>query len=114
MSAVTAVVLDRRQLRDACLDDLDLMRELVASLIDDTTQQLLALQAAVEKADSAECKRVAHYVKGACANLGAEAMAAALRSMEQHAVQGDFAACRSTMATLPSELQKLRAEATSL
>ena len=107
-------ILDHEQLSDACMDDQDLMRELVASLIDDTSQQLIALHNAIEHDDRGECQRVAHYVKGACANLGAASMASALTSMEQQAAQGDFAACRATLAALPSELRKLRSEATSL
>jgi hypothetical protein len=41
-------------------------------------------------------------------------MVAALFRIEQQAVQGDFATCRSTLDTLALELQKLRVEATSL
>ena len=107
-------VLDHEQLSDACMDDQNLMRELLASLIDDTTLQLIALQAAVEHDDRGECQRVAHYVKGACASLGAASMASLLKDMEQQAGHGDFAACRVTLAALPSELQKLRSEARSI
>jgi HPt (histidine-containing phosphotransfer) domain-containing protein len=114
VSAENAAVLDLGQLRDACMEDQELMRELVASLIDDTTTQLRSLQAAIEIGDCADCKRVVHYIKGACANLGADSMVAALFRIEQQAVQGDFATCRSTLDTLALELQKLRIEATSL
>ena len=107
-------ILDHEQLCDACMDDQALMRELVASLIDDTTVQLITLRAAIERDDWGECQRVAHYVKGACANLGAVSMASVLLSIDQQAAQGDFAACRATLAELPSELQKLRSEATSI
>ena len=107
-------ILDHEQLSDACMDDQDLMRELVASLIDDTTLQLIALHNAIEHDDRGECQRVAHYVKGACANLGAVSMASVLLNIEQQAAQGDFAACRATLAELPSELNKLRSEATSI
>jgi hypothetical protein len=34
--------------------------------------------------------------------------------MEQQAAQGDFAACRVTLAALPSELRKLRSEARTM
>jgi HPt (histidine-containing phosphotransfer) domain-containing protein len=107
-------VLDHEQLSDACMDDQALMRELVASLIDDTTLQLIALRAAIEHDAGGECRRVAHYVKGACFNLGAVSLASALSTIEQQAAQGDFAACLVTLAELPSELHKLRSEATSL
>jgi HPt (histidine-containing phosphotransfer) domain-containing protein len=109
-----AAVLDHEQLSDACMDDQDLMRELVASLIDDTTRQLIALHAAIDRDDKGECQRVAHYVKGACANLGAASLASALTTIEQQAAEGDFAACRVTLAELPFELSMLRSEATSI
>jgi peroxiredoxin len=60
----STAVLDHEQLSDACMDDQALMRELVASLIDDTTLQLIALHNAIEHDDRGECQRVAHYVKG--------------------------------------------------
>jgi histidine phosphotransfer protein HptB len=107
-------VLDHEQLSDACMDDQALMRELVVSLIDDTRLQLITLRAAIERDDCGECQRVAHYVKGACANLGAVSMASVLLSIEEQAAQGDFAAWGVTLAELPSELQKLRSEATSI
>ncbi|MBI2680806.1 MAG: Hpt domain-containing protein [Candidatus Solibacter usitatus] len=107
-------VLDHEQLSDACMDDQALMRELVGSLIDDSTVQLITLRAAIDRDDCGECQRVAHYIKGACANLGAASMAAALLSIERQAAQGDFSACRATLAELSSELQKLRSEATSI
>jgi HPt (histidine-containing phosphotransfer) domain-containing protein len=81
-------VLDREQLSDACMDDQELMRELVTSLIDDTTQQLIVLQAAVERDDGGECQRVAHYVKGACANLGAASMAGVLKAWSSRRPKG--------------------------
>ena len=109
-----AAVLDHEQLSDACMDDQSLMRELVASLIDDTTLQLIALRAAIDHDNCGECQRLAHYVKGACVNLGAVALASTLLTIEQQAGQGDFAGCRVTLAEVPFELQKLRSEATSL
>src|ERR1700704_4690315 len=78
-------VLDHEQLSDACMDDQDLMRALVTSLIDDTALQLIALQVAIEHDDRGECQRLAHYVKGACASLGAVSLASALKNMEKQA-----------------------------
>jgi HPt (histidine-containing phosphotransfer) domain-containing protein len=72
------------------------------------------LAEAVEQADSPRCARVAHYVKGACANVGAAAMAAVLKTIELDAKAGDFTACQASLASLAAELQKFSAQAATL
>ncbi len=106
-----ATVLDVDQLRDVCLEDYELMRELVTSLIDDANKQMAGLEDAVEHADATRCARLAHYVKGACANVGAVSMVSILRSIERSAGVGDFSACRTSLANLSAELQKLSTQA---
>jgi HPt (histidine-containing phosphotransfer) domain-containing protein len=107
-------VLDLDQLRNVSMEDPVLMRELIAALIDDATAQLPVIQDAVEQADATRCARLAHYVKGACANVGAVSMAAILKGIERHAAAGDFGACRVSLANLSAELDKLSAQTASL
>jgi HPt (histidine-containing phosphotransfer) domain-containing protein len=107
-------VLDLDQLRDVCMEDRELMRELATSLIDDANVQIPALADAVENADATRCGRLAHYVKGACANVGAASMAALLKSIERNAAAGDFGACRASLLNLTAELQKFSSKAASL
>jgi len=113
-SQITLAVLDLNQLRDVCMEDAELMRELATSLIDDTTSHMPELAEAVELADSPRCARLAHYVKGACANVGAASMAALLKTIEVDAKAGDFGACQVSLASLAAELQKFSAEAATL
>jgi HPt (histidine-containing phosphotransfer) domain-containing protein len=68
---IDAPVFDLNQRRNICMDDPELMRELATSLVDDATAQIPALTDAVEQADGKRCARLAHTVKGACANAGA-------------------------------------------
>lgn len=110
----TLAVLDLNQLRNVCMEDEELMREVATSLIDDTASHIPELAEAVEHADGSRCARVAHYVKGACANVGAASMAALLKSIELDAKAGDFSACQAALATLNAELQKFSAEAATL
>src|SRR5262249_13591666 len=63
------MVLDHEQLRSITLYDEELMRELLQALIDDTSTQLTALEAAMGAADGGRLARLAHSCKGACANL---------------------------------------------
>ena len=67
--------LNRDQLRDITMDDQSLMREILGVLIDDTTRQMVLLQAAIQEEDITRCMRLAHYSKGACANVGASSAA---------------------------------------
>jgi len=114
MPIQTDVVLDIEQLRNVCMEDSELMRDLVTSLIDDATKQLPALSDAVENGDGALCARLAHYVKGACANVGAVSMAALLKQIEGNAKAGDFNACRTFLDNLAAEFQKFSSEAATL
>jgi HPt (histidine-containing phosphotransfer) domain-containing protein len=106
--------LDRAQLRDVTLDDQDLMREILAALIDDTSQQLPLLESAIRAEDSQKCMQLAHYSKGACANVGANSAAAALKQIEREAAGHKFAGCRASLANLAVQLERLRSEASAL
>ena len=101
-------MLDRAQLRDVTLDDEDLMHEILAALIDDTSRQMPALESAIREEDSQKCMRLAHYSKGACANVGANAAAAVLKRLEREAADNDFPECRVSLANLAAELERLR------
>lgn len=110
----TDVVFDIDQLRNVCMEDSELMRELVTALIEDATTQLSALGDAVEHADARRCARLAHYVKGACANVGAVSMTALLKQIERSATAGDFDACRASLSHLTAEFRKFSSEAATL
>jgi HPt (histidine-containing phosphotransfer) domain-containing protein len=109
-----STVLNREQLREVTMDDPDLMREILSALIDDTAKQILLLDAAIRDGDPVKCARLAHYSKGACANVGAESAADLLRHIEQRASGGDFQECRVSLAALTDEIGRLRSEAAAL
>jgi len=96
------------------MDDADLMREIVAALIDDTSRQMLLLEAAIRERDTDKCTRLAHSSKGACASVGAESAAVLLKNIEQRAARGDFGECSVSLAALAGEIGRLRTEAVSL
>jgi len=107
-------ILDLEQLKSVTLDDEDLMREILGTLIDDTGRQLRALERAVAQADAKETVRIAHYSKGACANVGATSTAGILQEIERKAKAGDLEACGASLASLQAEFEKLRAAAAGL
>ncbi|MGA9625818.1 MAG: Hpt domain-containing protein [Bryobacteraceae bacterium] len=102
------IVLDRAQLRDVTLDDEELMREILATLIDDTSRQMPFLESAIREEDTQKCMRLAHYSKGACANVGANAAAAVLKRIEREAASHEFPECRVSLANLATEIERLR------
>ena len=107
-------VLDRQQLRDITLDDDQLMREVLTALLDDTTNQLVLMDAAIRDKDPQKTMRLAHYCKGACANVGANRVAAVLKRMEQEAAGHSFANCALSLCSLTQELERLRLEAVAV
>jgi HPt (histidine-containing phosphotransfer) domain-containing protein len=102
--------LDREQLRDITMDDEELMLEVLNALWTDTAAQTPKLTAAVESRDREQTIRLAHYSKGACANVGACAAAAAFRKIEDSAKQNDFASCSVSLASLAVALVDLKSE----
>jgi len=107
-------VLDFDQLRSVTLDDEELMREILAALLDDTGHQLTELEQAIRSGDAERTARLAHYSKGACANVGAQSSAVLLHSLERSAVAGDLVACTASLTALATEIERLRAEAETL
>jgi HPt (histidine-containing phosphotransfer) domain-containing protein len=108
------LVLDRRQLRDITLEDEELMREVLTALIEDTSKQIVLLTCAIREQDPERCKRLAHYCKGACANVGANAAANVLRRLEEQAISQEFDDCAQSLAALGGELDLLRLAAEAL
>jgi HPt (histidine-containing phosphotransfer) domain-containing protein len=106
----TTLVLDRKQLREVTLEDEDLMRQLLAALIEDTERQMPLLHMAVRNTDPQGCARLAHYCKGACANVGAQAAAMVLAELERNAKAGAMEECARQLAVLAAEVARLRAE----
>jgi HPt (histidine-containing phosphotransfer) domain-containing protein len=109
-----SLVLDLQQLKDITLEDDDLMREVLSALIDDTSQQLALLDGAIRQQDGQSCMRLAHYSKGACANVGANRAAATLKRLEQDAARSAFDDCTASLQFLVEELDRLRHEAAAL
>jgi HPt (histidine-containing phosphotransfer) domain-containing protein len=108
------LVLDVHQLKDITLDDDELMRDVLTALIDDTSRQLSLLDTAIRQQDSQRCMRLAHYSKGACANVGANRAAATLKQLEQDAARSAFEDCSAGLRALIEELDQLRHEAEAI
>lgn len=92
------------------MDDEELMREVLQALWEDTSANVPRLQAAVRNRDRDQCVRLAHYSKGACANVGASAAAAMFRNIEAEARREQFDRCADSLGALGAVLEELGAE----
>jgi len=63
--------------------DLELCREIIDLYLEDTPNQLQALDQGLQAHDAFVVERKAHTIKGASASVGAEAMQAAAYEMEK-------------------------------
>jgi HPt (histidine-containing phosphotransfer) domain-containing protein len=105
-----STALDREQLRDITMDDEELMREVLDALWDDTSAHVAKLEAAIRNRDREQCARLAHYSKGACANVGANAAAEVFRRIELEAREAEFGKCTASLVVLGEAMDQLKAE----
>ncbi len=96
------------------MDDPELMREILAELLADTSQQMGLLETAIRAQNTAQCMRLAHYSKGACASVGAKRAAGMFKQIESKAAGGDFSECGESLASLAYEMDLLRNETAAL
>ena len=71
------------QLRTFSTDEMDLVRELVASFEVNVTQQLPELEQAVRRDDAETARFIAHRLRGSCGNIGARRMEFLCERLEQ-------------------------------
>ena len=101
-------LLDEDQLQDVTLGDRELIRDILCALVDDTQRQLPLLAAAIAEQDSERCSQLAHYCKGACANVGACSASTLLGRIEVSARQQNFPECARSFTELLNSIEQLR------
>jgi HPt (histidine-containing phosphotransfer) domain-containing protein len=82
---------DMDRLLDFTEGNMDTMRELVTLYLDQTGRQMNELKAAVQAADAAEVRRVAHSCAGASATCGMKRLVPFLRELERQGAEQDLA-----------------------
>jgi len=90
--------------------DEDLLVMIVDSVLDDLVSLIVELEDAMEANDLETSRRHAHSIKGACANVSAEALREVAWQMEQAAKQGDSATLRHLLPQLQAEDERFRAQ----
>ncbi len=92
------------------MGDEGLAQEVLTALLDDAALQLPLLAAAIARHDLELTRRLAHYSKGACASVGANASATALERLESLAARGDVASCLASLRSFEESIENLRRE----
>jgi len=107
-AAGSAAVFDLGVLLGLLGGDRDSIDEIVAAFTADAPKQVAALREALAGDDADAARRHAHTLKGASANVGAEALRVAAYEVEKAAAVGDLDAARQLSDALAAELQRLQ------
>jgi len=102
------LVFDRPALMDRLMDDEDLARVIVAGFLEDIPLQIQGLKDYLEKGDMIGSERQAHTIKGAAANIGAEALRAVAFEMEKNGKNGELYLVKDNLGELEAQFELLR------
>jgi CheY-like chemotaxis protein len=91
-----------------------LVQKVIAAYVDDTPQQLSTLRSAIDGMDTGNVRRIAHTLKSASANVGAESLAALCKAMEQLGRADTTEGADSLLTNMEQEFQAVRDSLTAL
>jgi HPt (histidine-containing phosphotransfer) domain-containing protein len=92
-----ALEIDWERLGQISDDDQEFQLELLNMLAADITDQLVALKNAISQQDSTELQQLAHYLKGAIANVGVNSMTSIARQLEDAGRSQQFDVAQSLL-----------------
>ena len=92
----------------------DVVHEVMTLFLDDAPKHLSLIDAAVVKADAPGLQRAAHALKGASASIGATALQAACRELEDLSRSGTLDGAKAVVARVRDEFARVKAEINQL
>ena len=95
-------------IREATLNDEEFMGELIDVFLDDSPNQLDALRQAVESSQAGRAAEVAHRLKGAGGNMGAESLTALCRQLEECGREQELEPMRTLVEQLDQEFVRVK------
>ena len=104
-----ASMFNRAVLEERMMDDADLVRKVVDAFLSDIPRQIDMLKGALDAGDSRAVERHAHSIKGAAANVSAEALRTVALTVEQAGTAGDMEAARSLAPRIERAFERLKA-----
>lgn len=91
------------------LDDPEFAREMLDEFMKDSADVIGKLGAAISQGDSPACERLAHRLKGASLNIGAEKLGGFALLVEQAGREKDLTGIDSVLEVLTHEFDDVRA-----
>lgn len=107
-SGASPSALNREGLLDRVMGDEDLANELVQDFLQDAPAHVRALSEMIAADDARGAERTAHFIKGAAAAIGADAMWEVALGLENAGKNGDMEALVAGAPALELELERLR------
>ncbi len=101
-----AVIESLRELQQA--GEPDLLSELVELFLEDVPLRLTALREATAQGDSSSVAKIAHALKGSCANMGARRVVNLCTGLEKVGKSGDLSHVPEVLCQLEEELVRAR------
>jgi len=91
-----------------------LVQKVIAAYVDDTPQQLRTLRTAIDGLDTGNVRRIAHTLKSASANVGAEALAALCKALEHLGRADTTEGADAILVDMEQEFQAVRHSLTAI
>jgi HPt (histidine-containing phosphotransfer) domain-containing protein len=88
----------------------DVLAQVLTLFLQETPKRLARLQSAYEGGDHEEVHRLAHSLKGSVGNIGARAMFAVCRELDDQARTGDLGKSGDLVAALAHEYARVESE----
>lgn len=88
----------------------DVLAEVLALFRDEVPRRIERLQAALDAGSASDLHRASHSLKGSAGNIGARALEAACRRLDDRARAGDMADAPGLVADVLRELDRVVAE----
>jgi PAS domain S-box-containing protein len=106
-STLLPVIFDEATAMRRVEGDRELLQDIAATFLADSRQLLQELRQAVIAANPTTIMHTAHTLKGAAATLGAMAVAAVAKQLEEFGQSGDFVQAESALLALETEMTRL-------
>ncbi len=104
------IVFDLEKALEQVGGDRKLLKEIIGIYCEEYPKQLLQIQQAIDKNDTATVGEVAHTVKGAVGNFGAKSAFEAALYLEKIGKSKDLSEALSAFGTLKEKLEQLKQE----
>jgi HPt (histidine-containing phosphotransfer) domain-containing protein len=107
MNATQPPTLDFERVEEATGGDYEFMKELVDLFLEDATERLRELEAALATNDAEQLGKCAHKLKGSSANVGADHMSHLAKSLEERAKQSNLDQADELVAMIARQLSEV-------